>query len=345
MRARREYARGAQARRIALRLSLLGVVAVVGGVSVSGCGTATISAGSAGRTGAANGYDVLLVPEANAGWVGWCVLPVGVSGGACGNGDQHPPVIEEQWSGSDQRRESVGVAVTTDKVARVAIGEGSYGDARLLGGKSVPTRSERGLPAGLRVVLARIAGTDLLGSHSGPPHFIPLRSDGAVIPQAAGEAGSQLMLPVPTRAASTLAGVSAGICQIKIEGRSADLSMSGATVITEAHSYSGFVGTGFITCASASFEFAGWPLRVSVLISAAHPGAQPPALPAMTPLPGHSGVFSVPGGGQSASESEQYARRVPGGWLVVGKAKPAQRLALLERLRAVVRVGWGARHA
>lgn len=91
------------------------------------------------------------------------------------------------------------------------------------------------------------------------------------------------------------------------------------------------------TCVSASYELAGWPLRATVLLSASHPGARPPSLMAMKPLPGHPGVFSVPEVGESVgSETEQYARRVPGAWLVVSRAKPAQRLALLERLRAVV---------
>jgi hypothetical protein len=148
-----------------LRLFLVGAAAIVGAMVVAGCGAATISAGDG------PGASVLLLPETNAGWVGWCFLPVGVSGGACGNGDQRAPVIEEHWNGGDAPHQTVGVAVTSDQVARVAIGEARYGEARLLGGKSVPTRSESGLPAGLRVVLARIDGTNLLGFALWPSSF------------------------------------------------------------------------------------------------------------------------------------------------------------------------------
>src|ERR1700727_543769 len=111
---------------------LLIVVVGTAAILVSGCGAAGISAGSGGGS---NRDTVLLVPETHAGWAGWCVLPVGVTGGACGNGEKRAPVIEEHWNGTIDPQSAVGVAVTSDQVARVAIGEGISGDARLLGGK------------------------------------------------------------------------------------------------------------------------------------------------------------------------------------------------------------------
>jgi hypothetical protein len=325
-------------RRRFIRLLLAGLAALAIASALSACGGARVATSAGGSSGVADGgYSVLLVPETTAGWAGWCFVAVGVPGGGCGDGRQRAPVIEEHWNGGDQPQRTVGVAVTTDQVARVAIGEGRSGDVRLLGGAAVATRAEQGLPAGLRVVLARVDGSDLFGSGSGSPHFIPLSAGGSVIPQPVGETASQLMLPIPTREVTHPANPSGGICEIKLKTRSSDLSVSDGRVITEVHGYSGFVGTGFITCASASYELAGWPLQATVLLSAAHPGARPPSLMAMKPLRGHPGVFSVPDRGESTGpETEQYARRVPGAWLVVSRAKPAQRLALLERLRAVV---------
>lgn len=331
------YSRRIQARGIAVRLLLAGVAVVASAMLVSACG-ASVSGGTGGGSGAAIPYKVLFVPETTAGWAGWCFGAVGVPGGACGNGEQRAPVIEETWNGGDQPSETVGVAVTTDQVARVAIGRVRSGDARVVEG-TVATRAETELPAGLRVVVARVNGRNLFGSDNGPPQFIPLSASGSVIPQPSGETASQLMLPIPTRKVSDPANPSRGICEIQIKGRPSDLSASDAKVITEVHGYSGFVGDGFITCASTSYELAGWPLRATVLLSASHPGARPPSLMAMRPLPGHPGVFSVPEGGESSGpENEQYARRVQGGWLIVSKAKPAQRLALLEHLSAKVNV-------
>jgi hypothetical protein len=245
-------------------------------------------------------------------------------------------VIEETWNGGNEPPETVGIAVTTDEVARMEISEGSSIATRVGDGISVPTRAEKGLPTELRVAVVKVDGKNLFGSHVTGPYFIPLNADGQVIPQPHGETASQLILPISTRNVSDPANPSRGICEIKIRARPRGLSANGGSVITEVHSYSGFVGQGFITCASTSYELAGWPLLATVLISASHPGARPPSLPAMKPLPGHPGVFSAPGGEEEGPEGELYARRMPGAWLLVSRAKPAQRLALLQRLRATV---------
>jgi hypothetical protein len=316
----------------AVRLLCASITVIVSAMLASGCGAATVSVGRGGSSGATDPYEVRFHPEMNAGWVGWCFVDVGVRGGACGHGGNHAPVIEENWNGGEAPPETVGVAVTTNEVARVEIGEGSRAVATRVDVTSVPTRIEKGLPTGLRVVVIKIDGPHVSGAYC-----IPLNANGAMIPQSPGETASQLMQPIPTRRLSDPANPSRGICEIKTRGRPRGLSANGGSVITEVHSYSGFVGDGFITCASTSYELAGWPLLATVLISASHPGIRPPLLPEMKPLPGHPGVFSAPGG-EEGSESALYARRVPGGWLVVSKAKPVQRLALLEHLRATVHV-------
>jgi hypothetical protein len=325
--------RGRRAHGRAARLLRRGATVISSAMIASGCGAVATSVGRAGpRSGATDRYEVLLIPEINAGWAGWCFVAVGVEGGACGNGENHAPVIGENWHGGEEPPETVGVAVTTNQVARVQIGHGNRSVAtRVDDGKSVPTRGERRLPPGLRVVVIKIDGP-----HLGGAYFIPLSADGAVIPQAPGETASQLIQAIPTRRVSHPAEPSPGICELEMGARPRDLSATRGRVITEIHSYSGFVGDGFITCASTSYELAGWPLLATVLISASHPGASPPPLPAMKPLPGHPDVFTTPGGERPGPEGELYARRVEGGWLVVSKAKSAQRLALLKDLRVTI---------
>jgi hypothetical protein len=228
-------------------------------------------------------------------------------------------------AGGESPPETVGVALTTDAVARVEITEGI----------SVPTKAEKSLPKGLRAAVIKVSGRDLMGSHVHRPRFIPLNGSGAVIPQAAIETASELLRAIPTRKVSNPANPAFGICEIAMRAHPG-LTADGGSVITEVHSYSGFVGGGFISCASTSYELAGWPLLASVLISASHPGGWPPPLPRMRPVPGHLGVFATLASGGSEPENELYARRAHGGWLVVGGAKATQRLELLGDLRASI---------
>jgi hypothetical protein len=108
-------------------------------VCTAGCGTADMATATGTDPGAADRYEVLLVPETNAGWAGWCFIAIGgVQGGACDSARNHAPVIAETWSGSEEPAETVGVALTTAEVARVKVGEGV----------SVSTRAERSLPGG-----------------------------------------------------------------------------------------------------------------------------------------------------------------------------------------------------
>src|SRR5580704_6049184 len=71
---------------------LLAAAAVfVSALLVCGCGVASISVGRVGTgpTDTERPFEVLLIPEVNAGWAGWCFVAVGVRGGACGNGGNH----------------------------------------------------------------------------------------------------------------------------------------------------------------------------------------------------------------------------------------------------------------
>ena len=315
------------------RLRLLGIALVLVLLGAAGCGT-VVSVGRRGVTNDADLYGVLLIPETNAGWAGWCFIAIGVAGGGCDNPPLRAPMVAENWNGEEDPPDTVGVTVTTSEVARVEVSEGNLTTASTGGRISVPTRAETGLPSGLRVAVVKIDGKNLLADGN-RPYFIPLNSRGAVVPWSQSQTADQLIQPIPTRRVPHPIAPSRGICEIKTTDTKA-LAAERGSVITEVHSYSGIVGDGFITCASTSYELAGWPLMATVLISASHPGARPPSLPMMKPLLNHPGVFVTPGGGGMGIEGELYARRVSGGWLVVGKAKPVQRLALLRRLRAVV---------
>jgi hypothetical protein len=302
------------------------LVAMGSAVLAVGCGAGQVGVETGRSATGGDPYEVMLIPETNAGWAGWCFFAnVGMTlAGTCGGAQHHAAVISETWSGGGEPPETVGVALTTDAVVRVEIGNGI----------SIPTHGEGTLPAGLRAAVIKASGM-LTGGNGGLPHFIPVNASGSVIPQARGETPDELLQMIPTRRVRDPANPSPGVCQIKMRARPR-LSADDGSVVTEVHRYSGIVGDGFITCASTSYELAGWPLLASVLLSASDPGAPPPPLPAMKPLPGHPGLFSAPGPERSGSEGELIGRRVRGGWLVVSRAKPAQRLALLEQLRATV---------
>jgi hypothetical protein len=303
------------------------VTLIVLAVLAPGCGAVSRAVETRGGLRAKDAYQVLLFPEVNAGWAGWCFFATAdVPGdGGCAGAQHYAPVIDETWSGGESPPETVGVALTTDAVARVEITEGI----------SVPTHTEKSLPKGLRAAVIKVSGRDLMGSHVHRPRFIPVNSSGAVIPQAPSETASELLRAIPTRTVPHPADPAPGICEITMRAHPG-LTADSGSVITEVHNYAGFVGSGFISCASTSYELAGWPLLASVLISAAHPGGWAPPLSSMKPVPGHLGVFATLAAGGSEPENELYARRSHGGWLVVGGGKASQRLELLGDLRASI---------
>ena len=136
---------------------------------------------------------------------------------------------------------------------------------------------------------------------------------------------------MPTRRLTNPAQPTSGACRIG-STHLTGLKIGGGSVITKVTSYSGLLGQGFISCASASYSLAGWPILAGMFLNASHPGMTPALLPAMQPLSGHPGTFQAPG-----SEGEMVARRIPGAWLAVAKGKAlAQRLTLLEHLSATV---------
>jgi hypothetical protein len=257
------------------------------------------------------------------------MIRVDPSARGCGVGRSHPPIIAETWNSGGPPPATVGYALTTSRVLSVSLDKET----------PIATRVEATLPDGLRAVVMEIRGKELLSEDQSLPRFTPLDADGEPITESADSSylHGPLMLAVPTANVDDPADPTFGPCRISgshLHG----LTPTGGSIVTQVRSYSGLIGQGFISCASTSYSLDGWPLLAGILLSASHPGSAPPALPAMTPLSGHPGVFRAPGPEGSSLEDQMLARRVPGGWLVVARAKLPQRLALLEHLRATVHV-------
>jgi hypothetical protein len=275
-------------------------------------------------------HEVLLVPDLYAGRAGWCMIVVEPSEeSTCGAHRRNPPIVAEEWSSGGPPALTSGYAVTSKRVRSVASG-----------GEPIPTRAEAALPDGFRAVAVEIHGRELLAESIALPQFVPLDGDGRVIPRPRDRSltaayAETLTVDVPSTAVRDPAHPTPDICQIKAASLPG-LREQGGGVITEARSYPGLVGQGFLACTNDSYSLHGWPLFASVLLSASHPGASPSPLPAMRPLRGHPGIYQAPGE-QSDARNEMLTRRGKGTWLVVVKGQGLkQRLELLEHLSARV---------
>jgi hypothetical protein len=302
----------------------------VAGLAVTGCsGALGKSAGP--KMSVSTGPEVLLVPNLYAGLAGWCLIRVNAGGeGGCGGPRTNPPIIAEQWSSGGPPAVTTAYAITASNVAAV----------RPAGGSAVPTSAEKSLPDGLRGVAVEIRGKELLSEDSSLPHFVPLDAHGNAIPQAGGSTwkaanAGTIATSVPTMKVPNPASWTEGLCRFAATPNSAFRVLAGA-VITAARPATGLVGQGFLTCADARYGLHGFPLMASILLNAAHPGQAPPALPAMTPLAGHAGIFEAPDEDASPTH-EMLARRIKGAWVVVAKGENVEtRLKLLERIHPTV---------
>jgi hypothetical protein len=300
-------------RRIGHMLATLACV-----VGLSSCS----SAGDASSV--AKNRGVLLVPQMNAGWAGWCLAEL--PAGGCARGKSRPPVIAETWTSEGPPAVTFGYVLTTSQVISVSID----------GGSPIPTRTEAALPDGLRGVVVEIPGLNLETADA-RPRVKPLNQKGETIAQPAGRPRQMspgiLGLEVPTRSLTNPARPTSGACRISSTPLTG-LKIGGGSVITRVTSYSGLLGQGFISCASTSYSLDGWPILAGMFLNASHPGMTPASLPAMQPLSGHPGVFQA-----LSSEGEMLARRIPGAWLAVVKGQGlTQRLTLLEHLSATVHI-------
>jgi hypothetical protein len=273
---------------------------------------------------------VLLLPIITGGQGGWCIT---IKPEACPEiRTTNGQVITENWSGGGPPPVSYGFALTTDRVTAVLVA----------GGPAIATRSESVLPDHLRSVVVELRDAPLryvpefkLEMPVRPLrslYFTPLGSKNAPIrPNAIRRFPQEFTAPGIGWNAKVTAPL--GICGLHVE-QVDGLKFEAGFVVTKIKSHTGLLGRPFLSCASESYSFAGWPLVASVLVDAADPGSSPSALPGMESLTGHPGVFqTVVAGGDAV------ARRIPGAWIVVAKGKGlSQRLTLLEHLRAAVRL-------
>jgi hypothetical protein len=311
------------------------------GIVVMGCllGLASCSQ-SASRSGGVNRdlgtpvvrrEQVLLLPTITGGEGGWCVT---LNSGACPTANPvrafHTPIVAENWSGQGIPSVNTGFVLTTSRVAAVSIN----------GSKAIPTHAEPMLPDQLRAAVVELRG----GSRRHVPgfnvevpvvplsslRFTPLNSKGEPIPQSSKQ-DTPLAFYLPGRGWSRPASAPQGVCGIQANHLGGLVAPAGF-VLTHVEPHPGLIGRPFLSCASSSYTFEGWPLVASVLLDAAHPGSTPAPLPTMKPLVGHSGFFQA-----LVVEGEAVARRIPGAWLVVANGSGvSQRLLVLEHLRATV---------
>jgi hypothetical protein len=298
-------------------------LAMAAALGLGACATATLAT----ATASARNEAVALLPPLNAGEAGWCLLTVreGVESEGCGATRAGFPIIAERLHGGGSPSEVGGIALTTSDVAAVSID----------GGHPLPTRPESLLPNGMRAVVWRMPGANANGSQF-PPRITPVSAKGATLRQEThgmsvtpGRGG--LLIELPTRSISDGGEPERGPCSIEVRSLGG-LTTLGGRVISTLKGYPGLVSRAFMVCTTSEYQLHNWPIIASILVEAAHPGANPPALPIMKPVSGHAGTFESLG-----SEGPVVARPVAGGWLIVWKGKgQAQRLALLDHLRATV---------
>jgi hypothetical protein len=104
-----------------------------------------------------------------------------------------------------------------------------------------------------------------------------------------------------------------GICEFTILRLPAQTGALRGAVVTRIIGYQNIVGHSLLSCVDITFSFKGESaFESAILLDAAKPGSDPPALPGMQPLAGHHGVFVTLG-----ENGEIVARRIRGAWLVV----------------------------
>jgi hypothetical protein len=285
---------------------------------------------------APNGH-VLLVPELQGGWAGWCVATgyrtATEDGSGCGEATTTStgPIFDEAGCEGGKTRIEI-YALTTSEVAAVSV----------YGGRPIPTFTNATLPDGLRAATVEVLrhnghpSVDLGGALC--PRLTPLDARGRPIrkkgisgrPQAVGLPGT-LHWEEPARPPKG----DCGLTMTRLPKETMAIEGDVATRIRQIKPYRGLLGRAFLSCVDAVYmNHEKHHLTAAVLLDASHPGATPPPLPGMQPLAGHLGIFRAPGDGD-----EMAARRIPGAWLVVeendgiGLRVPVE---LLERLRATI---------
>lgn len=300
-------------------------------LSVSACssGDATNAGGHGSISESVRQESPLLLPPTQGSLVGWCLT---IKPGECeaARAFQGPIVAESDRAQGSPLTQTVTV-LTTSAVAAVSVD----------GGPNNPTQSDPRLPDGLRSAVVEVRGgpgvnVSGFGKAPRPLSLKPLNAKGEFIQRPVEPRGS-LFFVVPSRRWTSPAKVPRGPCEIHASSLTG-LVVGGGVVVDRLVSHAELPANPLLACVSTSFRLKGAPLIATLLVDATHPGTTPTALPAMKVLPGHPGIYEAIGGGIGglADGGQILARRVPGAWLVVGRAESIQRLALLENLTAAV---------
>jgi hypothetical protein len=321
-----EEARRRQRRR-RIRVAVAGVIAaafvgviarmLAGGASRAERGRGVQAGGAAAVRSSdphAVAFDVRVVPSLSVGRAGWCLVVEehGVAGvSACGDVPvRSMPFLDILgWSYGGSRQETQ-VAVTDPQVAAVLVG----------GKRRVSTVSLAGLPYSMRG--ARIlapAGSTLVALDG---HGHRMAQHWRTTPRQ----GSVRSWRYPSRPPQ-------GACRLAASGLPG-VSVRGGEVASAIRPFPGqLVGYAFLPCTATTYYLQREPLRATVVLDAAHPGARPAVLPDFKPVPRARGFFAEGGAGGLT------ARRSQSAWLIVGQGSgPAQRIRLLRHLTATVRL-------
>jgi hypothetical protein len=293
-----------------------------GGASLSLAAASPASSRTAASIAAAGQGDQLqLVVPVEGGLVGWCVTfsTPNRSGAKCPVVPTAArPIVAESWSSEAHPAVTETIALTTSAVSAVS----AYGVQ-----SPVATRTEPGLPYGLRAAFVEVQGQQSAAERRA---LTPLGSGGqpiAGLPASSTPAGYSL----DSRAWRRPAHAPRGPCELSASPL-AGLTAESGRVVLRLQSFKGIIGRPFLSCADVEYQLNSSPLDAGVVLDATHPGSAPAALPLMTPLPGHEGVFQSLGW-----DGRLLGRRIAGAWLLVeGGSSPQQRLTLLEHLRATV---------
>jgi len=302
---------------------MVAVGCVIGGGSWSyAAPSQTVNARTAAAiTAAGQGYALQLVTPVQGGLVGWCITyqTPNRSGARCPVvPTAGRPIVSESWSSDSHPDITEAVALTTSAVSAVsATGAPS----------PVPTRTQAGLPYGLRAAFVEVQG------QQSPAERRPLTALAASgqplagLPPSSTPAGYRLASRSWRRPSQPPRGACA-ISATPLPG----LTAESGRVVLRVQSFSGIIGRPFLSCVDTEFELNSSPLDAGVVLDATHPGVAPAPLPAGKPVPGHQGVFQAPGW-----NGRLVGRRTQGAWLVVeGGSSLQQRLTVLEHLHATV---------
>jgi hypothetical protein len=331
---------------MALRRSIIATICV-GALLVGGAVALAMTGGGPGAgmrfREVAIHEQVVLLPSHNAGVGGWCLATLGeneVGQGYC-TANEPPafdgPIVAEGTQphvfvvgrGAPAR---VVIVLTTSQVAEVSF-EGykrvaTHADALLPNHMRGAVLELRGRTGEARTGESALRVSRMLDNIK----IIAWNKDGSPIART-GVSAPALTFGMPSRNWSRDQPAPRGVCSISVDGLDEASSFQEGTVMTAVRPHRDVRGREFVNCAHLDYRLAGrWFIGADVLLDAAHPGAVPVRLPGIRPLPGHAGIFLGAG-----AEGKELARRIPDAWLLVTQGKDlAQRLALLEHLRATV---------